>query len=95
MKDYEETQKSFIETRDRYYKEAAAWSDENRRAFEEILEKKLERHLKITEALITETPEEKYAPIIKTLPTLSKAAEVTKIASSIFIINHYKYFISC
>ncbi|CAH1390774.1 unnamed protein product [Nezara viridula] len=76
MKDYEETQKSFIETRDRYYKEATAWSDENRRAFEEILEKKLERHLKITEALITETPEEKYSPIIKPLPTLSKAAEL-------------------
>ncbi|XP_014279148.1 sentrin-specific protease 1 isoform X3 [Halyomorpha halys] len=76
MKDYEETQKSFIETRDQYYKEAAAWSDENRRAVEEILEKKLERHLKITEALITETPEEKYAPIIKPLPTLSKAAEL-------------------
>lgn len=82
MKDYEETQKSFIETRDRYYKEAAAWSDENRRTFEEILEKKLERHLKITEALITETPEEKYAPIIKTLPTLSKAAEL-KIKSAL------------
>ena len=77
MKEYSETHKAFIETRDRFYREANSWSEENRKAVEELLEKKLERHLKITEALIIETPEDEYAPIILPKQKFTKANDVS------------------
>lgn len=75
IKEYNDTQEEFNSTRNYFMQEALKWSQVNYKDVETILEEKISRHLRITEAALPVAPEDPYAPIIVPLPELTKAME--------------------
>lgn len=83
MKNYRETSDEFERTKNKFAEEVRQWNEESKRHIQEYLELKIQRHLRVTEALSPEPEvvEEGYLSVVRPLPELTLEMRVGTISS--------------